>query len=102
MKNFFKKIGSGLKSAFNLIKKPVQYAIESGALYSALEFLPDLLSNFIPEKTIVGTIIGSAATRVVIGGIIEGYKRDHLPSGLTRQLHKVPDKFTGVHGSKRK
>lgn len=34
-------------------------------------------------------------------GLVDGYKADNLPSGLSKMMDKLPNEVTGIRGSKK-
>ena len=75
--------------------------IAQGVAVTAVTFAPEILQIF-PEHTLAFKLalpIGFLAKFVFMK---KDYKKDQLPSGLTRFLDKVPDNITGIRGSENK
>lgn len=74
------------------------------AALSVLSFAPEIIdaltsSGFLKEYTLVAKLGLPLAVILQSLGIRRGYKKDNLPSGLTKALDKIPDAITGVKGS---
>lgn len=79
------------------------HAISSVGL-GLLAFSPELIdwavkSNILADYTLLAKLGLPLAVLVKILNLKKQYQLDNLPSGLSKMMDKIPDKYTGVKGS---
>lgn len=65
---------------------------------TAISFAPEILQVF-PEHTVAFKLALPIGFALKLFMVKADYKKDILPSGMTRLMDKVPDSLTGVKGS---
>lgn len=77
------------------------YVKEGGvfALNSALVFLPEILA-LSPEYTVAGKAAGVVSQAWRVMGMRKQYMKVSIPMAMEKFFDKLPDKVTGVKGSK--
>lgn len=91
-------------------KKDTVGAVILAGLSAMLAYVPDILpialQKFTPEHTLVfklAPMIGGVLSAIWASmGLRKGYKKDELPSGITKVMDKIPDVITGVKGEDKK
>jgi hypothetical protein len=67
---------------------------------TAIAFAPELL-QLLPENTLLFKLAIPIGVAIKFFKMKYDYKRDNLPSGISEKtLDKLPDKITGIKGSK--
>jgi len=97
-----------MKTIFNFLKKNVWEGILAvGAFVPdivnyvtsvAPDYIPSLLEQ-LPQHTLLAKLAVPLALYIKYKKHTTAYKKDELPSGLTKFYDKIPDSLTGVKGS---
>lgn len=69
-----------------------------GVATTAVTFAPEIMQIF-PEHTLVFKLALPAGFLLKWLMAKKNYKKDELPSGLTKLMDRLPDKYTGTKGS---
>lgn len=69
-----------------------------GLVSTAVAFAPEIMQVF-PEHTLVAKLALPVGFFIKWMMAKKDYKKDELPSGITKLMDKIPDKYTGVRGS---
>jgi hypothetical protein len=72
--------------------------IAQGVAVTAVTFAPEIMQIF-PEHTLVFKLALPAGFLLKYLFVRKDYKKDQLPSGITKLLDKIPDSITGQRGS---
>ena len=67
---------------------------------TAIAFAPEILRVF-PEHTLAFKLALPVGIFLKTMFVKSEYMKDQLPSGITKFMDKVPDKYTGEKGSKK-
>lgn len=65
---------------------------------TAISFAPEILQIF-PEHTVAFKLALPIGFALKLFLVKADYKKDVLPSGITKAIDKLPNKITGVKGS---
>lgn len=71
-----------------------------GLATTAVAFAPEILQLF-PDHTLAFKLAIPAGFLIKWMMVKSDYQKDVLPGGLSDKLDKIPNRFTGVRGSKK-
>lgn len=71
-----------------------------GIATTAVTFAPEIMQVF-PEHTLVFKLALPAGFFIKWLMTKGDYQKDQLPSGMTRLLDRIPNKYTGIKGSQK-
>ena len=75
-----------------------------GAYNYVVEYAPEVLEKLadqLPEHTLLAKLSPAIIALIAHKKGKEKYEKDELPSGLTKFYDRLPNKITGVKGSKK-
>lgn len=69
-----------------------------GTVVTVVSFTPELLQVF-PQHTLAFRLALPVGLLLTALGLRKGYKANNLLVGVTKIMHKIPDKITGKYNS---
>lgn len=74
--------------------------IGQGVAVTAITFAPEIMQIF-PEHTLIFKLALPAGFLLKWIMAKKDYQKNELPTGLTKLFDKIPDRYTGIKGSKK-
>ena len=96
-----------MKKFFKFLKNNVWGTITtlaSSAYIYVADYAPELLEKLasqLPEHTLLSKLSPVIIAMIAHKKAKEKYQKDELPSGLSKMYDKLPNKITGIKGSKK-